>query len=464
MNRHDTHRKTRDSPARRNPAALALPALNFAALNFAALNFAAISFAMLALSACGSEDPAKRLDRQAETYVRLAMALDGQNPDSQRQPEVDSWFGPAHLKTSGRSAAPPLAEVLTTAQTLQSELSAAASPREGRLVRRLDELLAVLEFLTSDAPMTFPAEAEALYGVSWREPDPETFVALRAALDNALPGRGTLRARLGSLRQRLIVPAERRLAVFERALEECRRRTLEHWSLPQSEHMEIVTTRDVDSAWHVYHGESQSTLLLNELALGTVDRAVDVACHEGYPGHHAQFVLFEAAAGETGLPLEDQLVLLRSPAAALREGAAMYGVELVFPAGERLAFERDILFPLAGIDPALAPVVAEVRPLLNDLEAVVPAVIRDHEDNQQSDSQAILRLQTEALVSSPQQLFAFAHDVGAYIAGYTMVKQALREKLTDQPLTDPAATPWLTLRRWLERPDDWIDAGWSHKG
>lgn len=426
--------------------------------------------ATVALTGCGAESEGQKLDRLAETYVRLAFSLDrealnkepsGKAVGAQRSfapgpREIDSWFGPAGV-ARGRDAL-PRAELLAKAQALRSELptnpSAPPDTREERLAHRVDELLAVLQFLMAESPPTFPEEAATLYSVTWREPEPDTFVALRESLDAALPGRGSLRARIGGLRQRSIVPSERRLAVFKRALEECRRRTLERWPLPPEEQLEVITTRDVDSAWHVYNGNGHSTLLLNELALGTVDRAIDVACHEGYPGHHTQFVLFENAAGAAGLPLEDQLVLLRSPASALREGAAMYGVELAFPADERLAFERDVLFPLAGIDPELAPVIATVRTLLNQLEAVVPLIIRDHEDNRLSDSQAILRLQTEALVPSPQQLFAFAHEVGAYLAGYTLVRQTLLEQL---PITEPDA--WSQLRRWLEQPDTWADVG-----
>lgn len=421
----------------------------------------------LTLTGCGADSPEQALDRYAETYVWLAMSLDAQHAGGQqfnrkRLQEVDAWFGPERFDTRTQSGAPSLEELRSQARALRAQLAADASATESaltgsraaRLLQRVDELLAVLAFTTAETPITFAEETAMLYGIGWREAEPEAFVALRAALDAALPGRGSLRARLGGLRQRLIIPSDRRLAVFERALAECRRRTLKHWAMPPQEQLEIVTTQDVDSAWHVYHGTGRSTLLLNELALGTVDQAIDVACHEGYPGHHAQFVLFEAAAGAAGLALEDQLVLLRSPAAALREGAAMHGVDLVFPAAERLAFERDVLFPMAGIDPQLAELLAAVRPLLDRLEAVVPLVIRDHEDNGLGDSQAILRLQTEALVSSPRQLFAFAHEVGAYLAGYTLVRQALQERL---PVTE--ADSWVHLRQWLERPERWADSG-----
>ena len=42
---------------------------------------------------------------------------------------------------------------------------------------------------------------------------------------------------------------------------------------------------------------------------------------------------------------------LFSPQSLIAEGTANYGIEVAFPRPERLAFERDVLFPLAGLDP-----------------------------------------------------------------------------------------------------------------
>ena len=45
---------------------------------------------------------------------------------------------------------------------------------------------------------------------------------------------------------------------------------------------------------------------------------------------------------------------LFSPQSLIAEGTANYGIEVAFSDAERRAFERDMLFPLAGIDPARA--------------------------------------------------------------------------------------------------------------
>ena len=46
------------------------------------------------------------------------------------------------------------------------------------------------------------------------------------------------------------------------------------------------------------------------------------------------------------------------------EGSANFGIEMAFPGDERLEFERDVLFPLAGLDPATAASYQRVQELM----------------------------------------------------------------------------------------------------
>ncbi|MEM9315716.1 MAG: hypothetical protein AAGA95_13910, partial [Pseudomonadota bacterium] len=298
---------------------------------------------------------------------------------------------------------------------------------------------------------TWPPIGRAIPGARLHVLDRRGEPAALTSIDAALAGRGSVRARMAALRRRLVVPAEERQEVFQTAMEECRRRTLVHWDLGAEEGVDLLWTRDVEAAWHRFDGSGRSTLQVNPLAIATIDQALEIACHETYPGHHAQFVLFEAEAGDVGLALEDQLVLLRSPASAFREAAAMNAVSLAFSAEDRLLFERDVLFPLAGLDPADAELLQQLRPHLAQLALAVPVIIQEHEDRELSDAEAINRLQSEALVASPRALFAFAHDVGALLAGYTILNAELASRLGALPGNDA----WAQLRGWLGRPDTW---------
>ena len=48
--------------------------------------------------------------------------------------------------------------------------------------------------------------------------------------------------------------------------------------------------------------------------------------------------------------IEYSIYPLYSPMSLLAEGSANYGINVAFPVEERLAFEKEVLFPLAGLD------------------------------------------------------------------------------------------------------------------
>jgi hypothetical protein len=386
------------------------------------------------------------LELQAERFVSLALSLGTLHAD-----EIDGYFGPPALRAPGRR---DLASLRSELQGLRSDIDAAAdeSARMAKLrgqVRAFDGLLQILD--ESDKP-TFDAEARLIYGVKPSPRDDRHSTEALQTLEKLLPGPGSLAARVGRFRDRFVIPPGRRAAVFERALAECRGRTRAKWRLPAAEKLNVEWTSDVDAAWHRYEGRNRSTLRLNPAAVAFVSAAVDVACHEGYPGHHAQFVLMEAHAGAGGLPVEDTVVLLRSPISMLREGAANYGIELAFPPAERLAFERDVLFPLAGLDPAQARKYRDVSRLVDELSSNVAPIARDYRDKRLPPEGARRALESAALVPSPEALLRFVDRLGPYVLGYTTARDKVRRYVeTEQGRT--GEDRWTLLRTVLEEGD-----------
>jgi hypothetical protein len=177
-----------------------------------------------------------------------------------------------------------------------------------------------------------------------------------------------------------------------------------------------------------------------------------VACHEGYPGHHAQFVVTDVDAGAGGLAVEDTVVLLRSPISMLREGAAEYGPDLAFSPQERLAFERDVLFPLAGLDPSRAEKYAIVHRLIRELSSNVVPILRDYRDKRLSPEIASRALESSALVSSPRLLLNFVDELGPYVLGYTIARNRVRNYVETQS-RQSGEDRWTILRRILAQAD-----------
>ncbi len=390
-------------------------------------------------------------EQQARHFVTLGLTLGRLFPS-----EVDSYFGPADLAPPATGRAPSLTGLRTDIAQLDRDLrgpSAGANPRHMRLAERTRRLLALVDGMGLPAPLPFDDEAYRLYGLEPVSPDEQKYRQARDALDRLLPGGGSLTSRVEAFRRQFIVPENLRPAIFARALAECRKRTLQHWRLPRAERLDVEWTNAVGAAWHRYHGNFRSTLQINPQAVAFLGSATDVACHEAYPGHHAQFVMAEAEMGAGHLPVEDRIVLLRSPGSVIREGAADFGISLVFPPQDRLAFERDVLFPMAGFPVAKAERFERVRQLLDVLAPAALPVLRAYRDHGISTEAAAAAFDREALIASPQALLGFVDTLGAYVAGYTGVREQVRG-IVDAGNALGDAARWARLRCVLRLADE----------
>ena len=387
---------------------------------------AATFSALITFTTCPASDTSA-LERQAEQFVSLSLSLGRQQPE-----EVDAYFGPRALaERAAIGPSPNVKALLRDARALLADLEAngdasADSSRHARLLGQVRAFTGLLEIFESSGTYPFEAEAQRIYGMTLLSADGEKSSGALQTLDALLPGPGSLASRVDRFRNQFIVPPDRRKAVFARALSECRTRTRAKWRLPASEQLNIKWSGDVPAAWHKYEGNYRSTLQVNPAAVAYLRAALDVACHEGYPGHHAQFVVLESGAGPGGLAVEDKVVLLRSPISMLREGAASYGVELAFTPDQRLAFERDVLFPLAGLDAGQARKYDRVNRLIEALGSSVIPVVRDYRDRRLSRELALRALESSALVSSSGALLDYVDRLGPYVLGYTAARDNVR--------------------------------------
>lgn len=365
--------------------------------------------------------PSDRTERYARRFVTLALTLTRANGQ-----EIDAYFGPPDLKPPQSGATPSPDSLRDALLRLRADLKAdAPSPRRDRLAARVDHLIALTGILRRPRALSFTQEALQVYGVTLPAPDTAGLARARAELARLLPGSGSLTARVEAFRDRFLIPEAKRKAVFQRALEECRTRTSAHWPLPRSEKLEVEWRDGADAAWHRYAGRGRSVLRVNPAAVAYPGTALDVACHEAYPGHHAQFLMMAAQRG--GIPVEDTVVILRSPEQVQREGAANYGVALAFPRKDRVAFTRDVIFPMAGFARADAEKYATVHRLVGELALSVMPILRDYRDGKLRFDKAAAALERDALISSPRALLQFTDALGAYVTGYTVARDLVRD-------------------------------------
>ena len=90
---------------------------------------------------------------------------------------------------------------------------------------------------------------------------------------------------------------------------------------------------------------------------------------------------------------------LFSPQSFIAEGSANYGIELAFPGTERATFERDVLYPLAGLSNADAEAYAALQQALRQLSGARFTIASDSIDGRITREQAIALTQRYGLVS-----------------------------------------------------------------
>jgi hypothetical protein len=269
----------------------------------------------------------------------------------------------------------------------------------------------------------FDAESKALYDAVAPTHTEQEFAAVLTELERRLPGEGPLPRRYEAYRTKFVVPSDKLGAVFDAAIDGCRTRTLEHISLPADESfaLEYVTGK-AWGAYNWYQGRHRSLIQINTDLPIYIDRAIDIACHEGYPGHHVYNLLLEKNLYSDRGWVEFSVYALFSPQSLIAEGTANYGIDVAFPDEERRAFERDVLFPAAGLDPSQAAAYYKIAELVQKLAYAGNEAARRYR-NGTIDAAAAAKWHETYLLMSPEraaQRVRFIDQYGAYVINYNL--------------------------------------------
>jgi hypothetical protein len=271
-----------------------------------------------------------------------------------------------------------------------------------------------------------------------------------------VPGPESLAVRVEAFRQGFVIPREKLDAVFRAAVDACRQQTLAHLVLPPGEQftIEYVTGKSW-SGYNWYQGNYRSLIQVNTDLPIFIDRALDLACHEGYPGHHVYNVLLEHHLVRGRGWQEFAVYPLFSPQSLIAEGTANFGIEVAYPATDRVAFERARLFPLAGLDPATAPKYYEVQALLDRLAYAGNEAARRYLNGTITAAQAAEYLVTYTLTSRPraEQRVRFFDQYRSYVINYNLGKDLVRAYVERQGGTaDKPETRWKVFGELLSSP------------
>ena len=356
------------------------------------------------VAACRTSPPT--VDTLAERYVRVALQLAQHDPSL-----VEAWTGSESLKPGPRV---PVAELSTELDALAGLIAARGSDisasDEYARVHYLSGQVRALRFSADrllGRSTTIDEQLSEEFGLTVTPLDTAAAGVVRAELDRVLPGVGPISDRLSALRTRTTVPSDRRQAVMEIAVKACREPTAPLIDLPADERVTVVFRNGTGwDAFAHYDWQHHTSIAISDEGPLDVARALHLACHEGYAGHHAQFLLIDRLFGTRHWP-ELRLTPAFGRHLLFAEGAAEVGADLALSPAQRATLYRDRLFPAAGIDNRDVDVLVRVDGLLPKLLPVVTDVARQYLDTRITREQAIDRLTNEAMIPNAVGTLAF---------------------------------------------------------
>ncbi|MEM1133978.1 MAG: hypothetical protein AAGH53_13685 [Pseudomonadota bacterium] len=422
-------------------------------LAFTALITACVPFdepAPVAMSATASQ-----LDRIAEDYVRLSLEIGTKEPGY-----IDAYYGSTKWKAEAESNPRGLVDLANAVIALEERLDLVDESLLGALEqKRRAFLLAQLTaartrlLMLQGEKLSFRDEALGLFGVVPDLKPLSYYDPILARLEKRFPGTGSLASRIAAIPARHTLSPDTLEPVFNAAIAECRKRTMRHIPLPENERFTMAFVTDKPwSGYNYYQGDFSSKIEINIDFPIRVGRAVDLGCHEGYPGHHVYNVLIEHNLSRQRGWVEYQIYPLYSPQSLIAEGSANYGIELAFPGEERLAYEKSVLYPLAGLDPETADEMSQLQEVVQDLSSVRFTIAQRYLDEEINREEAIVLTQKYMLFSRrrAEQSIGFADTYRSYIINYGLGLDMVRDYV-ESAGQDPAMR-WAAMAKILSEP------------
>jgi hypothetical protein len=415
---------------------------------------AALLGCLLCLSAChGRADPARPVaDDPVRKYLGLALELGERDPDS-----LDFYVGADPELEKLRANPEALDGIRNSARALSTQVrNLPLSPsfdarRKATLLAQIDAIALRTEELRGDN-RPFNEESRILFGVvAPPDNDARSRARVRAQLAHLLSNEKDPAAAYARFDAEFVVRPDRVPAVMAAALRQCRALTLQHMAMPPGEHVDVkYVYLKPWSAFSHYMGDAHSVIEVNMDFPLTVDRIVNLACHEGYPGHHVFNTMrdFSLVRGEHLDEFRVQTTF--SPQSYVSEAAASYAPSLVLSDAERLHIERDLLLPIAGLKGLDCQRYLEVQRLIDSLHTAEPSIARDYLDGRLEFVRAADALERETMMQHGETILLYLNEYRTYMLSYTLGVDTVKALVEAGHPTD--AERWQRYRNLMTNP------------
>jgi len=266
---------------------------------------------------------------------------------------VDFYFGPKKLKkiVDNEPITSPK-KLLLDAKTLLKHLGSQgyAKERERYLEKLLIAMRTSIEIL-SGIEISIKEQFLRLYDVALQPVKESELDNLKEEFNEAYDGPGSLEKRMNDLRVRRTVPESKVFELFKKALNITRERTKELFVnfLPQKERIVLELVKNNNEVkWSYYNwylGNFCSRIEVNPIYNMYWTVFLFAAAHEGYSGHHTEFIIKEQKLYRESNQFEHSILLLHSPKLIISEGIADLAVKMLFSNREAVEISLRELCP-----------------------------------------------------------------------------------------------------------------------
>jgi hypothetical protein len=392
------------------------------------------------------------VDLVATDFVRLSLAESMVDSDLVRNIEA-----PPELAAGARAMKLTESQVRDSLVAIEFRARALPAPDAGIEAERLRRLRALIASLKSQIELKsrgkigIPEEVRLRFGFEPRFLPLSAFDSTLNALDARLHGDGDVSDKVDWLRSTSIVPKDRIKPLFEASLAECKRRSAQHLPFPSHESTQVEYLEEaIAPGENLYQGNGRS---VTRIGLGKpmeLDRILALACHEVYPGHHLNFATLSEELYKKRNWVEFSVDYEVSPTLPVAEAVAEYGVGLVFPPEDRVRFEQDVLYPLAGMKMVRPDEWRAYFEARSGMLGATSTVAREYLEGRLDRAAALTQFRRYRLQSrnATEQLLPMLDFVGSYVIasdlGWTTIDRKLRSKPVDEQ--------WKLFNRILREP------------
>lgn len=414
-----------------------------------------------------TEDPSiAELNSIAIAYVKLGLDIGQYDADF-----VDAYYGPDSLKpVTSKEATFPKKRFIADANNLIKRLAifneknknAEWNKRANWISNQLTAYCRRVKIFSGERG-SFDEESKELFAVVAPKHPESYFKNEVHSLDSLLPGTGSIPDRFQKIANKFIIPKNKIDTIFKAAIAVSRQRTLAHFQLPTEEKftLEYVTGKPW-SGYNWYKGNYTSIIQINTDLDIFIERAVDVASHESYPGHHVYNMLLEKNLYHDKGWVEISIYPLFSPQSLIAEGSANYGINMAFPDNEKVMFVKNVLLPLAGLDTTGIDLYFQALELKSVLNFSRNEVARGLLNNTMTETEALRWLMDYGLYNRESALksISFIRKYGSYVINYNYGMQIVKNYIesADDSITSPDKS-WKLFGELLSKevsPEDMI--------